>query len=212
MAGSCCHHDHHREVHDRRFRQVLWIALAINAGMFAVELVAGVLASSLSLQADALDFFGDAANYAVSLVVVGMGLRWRASAAVAKGLTMTVFGLWLMGATVWHVIAGTVPDAATMGIVGFLALAANAAVFVMLWAFRGGDSNMRSAWLCSRNDVVGNVAVLLAALGVFGTGTGWPDLAVAVIMAGLALQGGVLTLRLASREFAADRALRQPAV
>ncbi len=207
MAGHCC--DTPRaDPGDGNFRRALWLALGINAAMFAVELVAGVVAGSLSLQADALDFFGDAANYAVSLMVIGMGLRWRAGAAIAKGLTMTAFGLWLIGATVWHAAAGTVPHVATMGVVGALALAANAAVFALLWAFRGGDSNMRSAWLCSRNDVLGNLAVLLAALGVFGTGTGWPDLVVAAVMAGLALQGGILTLRLAGRELAGLRNTR----
>jgi len=204
MAGSCCQTPLPPSG-DSRFRRVLWLALGINLAMFGTEIVAGVLAGSLSLQADALDFLGDSANYAVSLMVVGMALRWRATAAVAKGLTMTAFGLWLIGATVWHAVAGTVPHAPTMGVVGALALFANAAVFVLLWSFRSGDSNMRSAWLCSRNDVLGNIAVLLAAAGVFGTGAGWPDLVVAVVMALLALQGGALTLRLAARELAQER-------
>lgn len=208
MTG-CCSHVPRPAADDRRVRRILWLALGINLVMFGVEVVAGLLAGSLSLQADALDFLGDSANYGISLLVVGMALRWRAGAAIAKGLTMTGFGLWLVGATVWHALAGTVPHAPTMGIVGALALLANAAVFALLWSFRGGDSNMRSAWLCSRNDVLGNVAVMLAAVGVFGTGTGWPDLAVAVVMAALALQGGILTLRLAAGELASRR--RDPA-
>ena len=140
-------------------------------------------AGSASLQADALDFLGDAANYAISLFVVGLALRYRAMAAVAKGATMGTFGIWVFGTVIWHVLYGTLPSAITMGAVGFAALAANAASFGILWAHRAGDANMRSAWICTRNDVVGNLAVLLAALGVFGTDTGWLDIIVALIMA-----------------------------
>jgi Co/Zn/Cd efflux system component len=157
--------------------------------MFAVEIGAGLTAGSASLQADALDFLGDTGNYAISLLVVGMALRYRATAALAKGGTMALFGLWVLGITGWHAWHGTLPQAFTMGVVGFTALAANAASFGLLWGHRGGDANMRSAWICTRNDALGNLAVLLAALGVFGTGTGWPDVLVAAIMASLALQG-----------------------
>jgi Co/Zn/Cd efflux system component len=177
------------------WRRVLWAVLAINAAMFLVEICAGVLAGSASLQADALDFLGDAANYGISLAVVGMALRWRASAALAKGATMGLFGLWVVGITAWHAWSGTLPEAGTMGVVGATALIANGASFVLLWAYRGGDANMRSAWICTRNDVLGNLAVLLAAAGVFGTGSGWPDFVVALIMAALALQGSWLVLR-----------------
>jgi Co/Zn/Cd efflux system component len=163
--------------------------------MFLVEIGAGVAAGSASLQADALDFFGDAANYAISLFVVGMALRYRAMAAFAKGSTMGLFGFWIIGTAAWHALHGTLPNAYTMGAIGFAALAANAASFGLLWAHRGGDANMRSAWICTRNDVLGNLAVLLAAAGVFGTGTGWPDIIVAVIMASLALQGAWLVIR-----------------
>ena len=158
------------------YRRVLWAVLAINAAMFGVEVVAGLAAGSASLQADALDFLGDAGNYIISLLVVGMALRYRAMAAFAKGATMGLFGLWVIGVTSWHAWQGTVPEAFTMGAVGVAALLANAASFALLWAYREGDSNMRSAWVCTRNDVLGNLAVLLAALGVFGTGTGWPDI------------------------------------
>lgn len=163
--------------------------------MFAVEVAAGLMAGSASLQADALDFLGDAGNYAISLFVVGMALRYRAMAALAKGSSMGFFGLWVMGTASWHVVHGTLPNAFTMGTVGFAALVANAASFGLLWAHRSGDANMRSAWICTRNDVIGNLAVLLAAAGVFGTGTGWPDIVVAAIMAGLALQGAVIVIR-----------------
>jgi Co/Zn/Cd efflux system component len=186
------------------YRRVLWIVLAVNAVMFLVEIGAGLAAGSASLQADALDFLGDSANYAISLIVVGMALHYRAGAAFAKGATMGAFGLWVIGTVIWHALHGTLPSALTMGAVGFAALIANAASFGLLWAFREGDANMRSAWICTRNDVLGNLAVLLAAAGVFGTGTGWPDVIVAAIMAGLALQGAATVIRQSLGE------LRQP--
>lgn len=198
MADACCsppplNLDRHRD--NKAYGRVLWAVLAINAVMFLVEIGAGLAAGSASLQADALDFLGDAANYAISLLVVGMALRYRAAAALAKGLTMGAFGLWVVGTVLWHAAHGTLPSAFTMGAVGTAALAANAASFGLLWAYRKGDANMRSAWICTRNDVLGNIAVLLAALGVFGTGTGWPDVIVAAIMAGLALQGAVVVVQ-----------------
>jgi Co/Zn/Cd efflux system component len=203
MADSCCAPppwDLGPKKQNRAYRRVLITVLAINAVMFAVEVIAGVAAGSASLQADALDFLGDAANYAISLLVVGMALRYRASAALAKGLTMGLFGLWVISTVFWHAVHGTLPSAFTMGTVGMAALLANAASFGLLWAYRQGDANMRSAWICTRNDVLGNLAVLLAALGVFGTGTGWPDVIVATIMAGLAIQGAILVIRQAAGE------------
>ena len=191
MSASCCN-DPHRG--NPAYRRVLWLVLGINAVMFLVEIGAGLAAGSASLQADALDFLGDTGNYAISLFVVGMTLRYRASAAFLKGATMGTFGLWVLAVTTWHVWHGTVPHAFTMGAVGFVALLANAASFGLLWAYRAGDSNMRSAWICTRNDVLGNLAVLLAALGVLGTGTGWPDVIVATLIAGLALQGAWVVL------------------
>lgn len=199
MGASCCGHDHHHQIDPHRgnagYRRVLWAVLAINAAMFIVEIGAGVAAGSASLQADALDFFGDAANYAISLFVVGMALRYRAIAALGKGASMGVFGLWVIGTVIWHAAHGTLPSAVTMGAVGLAAFAANVASFALLWAYREGDANMRSAWICTRNDALGNVAVLLAAAGVFGTGTGWPDFIVAGIMACLAMQGAFTVIR-----------------
>jgi Co/Zn/Cd efflux system component len=203
MSAHCCGHDHHdipEHREPRGYRRILWIALGINAAFFAIEIAAGLATGSVSLQADALDFLGDAGNYAISLLVLGSALRYRASAALAKGATMGILGLWVIAAALWNALHGTVPESVTMGIVGFLALAANAACFGLLWAYRSGDSNMRSVWLCSRNDVLGNLAVLLAAIGVFGTGTGWPDIVVAAIMAGLGLQASVVVIRHAAAE------------
>ena len=168
--------------------------------MFVIEIGAGLAAGSASLQADALDFLGDAGNYIISLFVIGMALRYRAMAALAKGATMGLFGVWVLATVVWHAIAGIVPEPITMGAVGVAALLANAASFGLLWAYRHGDSNMRSVWICSRNDVIGNLAVLFAALGVFGTGTGWPDIVVATVMAALALQGSWVVIRQSAAE------------
>lgn len=200
MSAHCCNTSCDTPPGDARYRRVLWIALGINLVMFGVEIVAGLLAGSASLQADALDFLGDAGNYAISLAVVGLAIGFRARAALVKAATMGGFGFWVMGSTIWFALHGTLPSAATMGVVGVAALAANAAVLALLWAYRSGDANMRSVWLCSRNDVIGNCAVLLAALGVFGTGSGWPDIIVAAVMAGLALQGCWLVSRQALAE------------
>lgn len=205
MSAHCCDHCHQPDPaadpsRQAGYRRVLWTVLAINAAMFAIEIGAGVAAGSASLQADALDFLGDAGNYAISLFVVGMALRYRATAALAKGATMAVFGVWVLSVTAWHALHGTLPSAITMGGVGVAALVANAASFWLLWKHRTGDANMRSAWICTRNDVLGNLAVLLAALGVFGTGTGWPDIIVAAIMAVLALQGASVVISQARGE------------
>jgi len=203
MSAHCCNHDIPKAetiVNLPRYRKILWIALIVNAAMFLVEIGAGVQAGSLSLLADAVDFAGDALNYAVSLAVLASALAWRARAAMLKAVSMMGFGLYVLGAAVWSVWHGGMPQAFTMGAVALLALAANVAVAWMLYAFREGDANMRSVWLCSRNDAIGNAAVFLAALGVFGTGSAWPDLAVASLMAILALHGGWTVLRQARGE------------
>jgi Co/Zn/Cd efflux system component len=187
------------------WRRALWIALVINAGFFVAEIVAGAAAGSAALQADALDFLGDAANYAISLGVTGMALTWRARAAVAKAGTLMAFAVWVLGSTTWHAFYGTLPRADVMGIVGIAALIANGGVALMLYRFRTGDANMRSVWICSRNDAVGNAAVMFAAIGVFGTDTGWPDVIVAAIMGGLGLSGGLQIVSQAMRELRSER-------
>ena len=185
-----------------RYRRILWIALAVNAVMFFVELAAGYRSGSLSLLADAIDFAGDAANYALSLAVLSAALSWRARAALLKAFCMMGFGVFVLGRALWSVSHGIAPDAATMGAVGLLALIANLSVAWMLYAFREGDANMQSVWLCSRNDAISNIAVMLAALGVLGSGSAWPDLAVAAVMATLALTGGWAVMRQAQKELA----------
>ncbi|WP_018992636.1 cation transporter [Aromatoleum toluclasticum] len=187
------------------------MALAINALMFLVETVGGLHAGSVSLLADAIDFAGDAANYGLSLAVLSMGLLWRARAALVKGLTMGVYGLFVLGKTAWTAMSGIPPEPVTMGAIAVLALLANGSVAAMLHAFRDGDANMRSVWLCSRNDAIVNVAVGLAAVGVLGTGTAWPDLLVAVVIAGLALLAGRSVVRQARGEIAAHAAAATPA-
>lgn len=210
MSG-CCSDDHcaaetpNKVTNSPAWRRALWIALAVNAAMFAGEIGAGVAAGSASLQADALDFLGDAANYAISLGVAGLGLAWRARAALVKGWGLLGLGFWVIGSSVWHAYAGTLPAAEVMGVVGILALLANAGVALMLFRFRAGDSNMRSVWICSRNDAIGNLAVIAAAAGVVGTGTGWPDLVVAAIMASLSVSGGWQIVRQARAELTSAR-------
>ncbi len=189
-------------------RRILWIALVLNAGMFVVEAGAGLAANSVALQADALDFLGDTATYAISLAVLSRPPRWRAGAAFAKGASLGLLGLWVAGATVFSALRQPLPMAEVMASVGVLALAINLAVAVMLFGLRGGEANLRSVWLCSRNDAIGNLAVILAALGVFGTATGWPDLAVAGVMAALALAASVSILRQAAGEWRASRPAR----
>ncbi|HUD95596.1 cation transporter, partial [Sphingobium sp.] len=190
---------------DPRWRRALWIALVVNGAMFVAEIIAGVAGGSKALQADALDFLGDSANYAISLGVTGMALAWRARAALLKGLTLVLLSLYVLCAALWSVWHGSTPHAELMGLVGFTALIANAVVAIMLYRFRTGDANMRSVWICSRNDAIGNVAVLLAAAGVFGTGTAWPDLIVAGIMAMLGISGGIQILAQARGELNSTR-------
>lgn len=201
---SHCHGDHcsatEFDASSPRLRRVLWIALILNAAMFAVEIVGGLKSGSVSLLADAVDFAGDAANYALSLAVLSMGLLWRARAAWIKGATMGAYGAFVLGKAAWAAAAGSAPEPITMGAIAVLALAVNAGVAVMLYSFREGDANLRSVWLCSRNDAIGNLAVGVAALGVFGTGTAWPDLIVAAILALLGISGGVQIVRQARRE------------
>ena len=202
MADDCCKAacGTTATLNDPRWRRALWIALGVNAGMFAVEMAAGAAADSRALQADALDFLGDAANYAISLLVAGMALAWRARAALAKGLTLIGLGGWVMITAVLAALGGAAPEPEVMGVIGALALAANTGVAIMLYRFRTGDANMRSVWICSRNDAVGNIAVMAAALGVFGTGTAWPDLIVAAILALLGISGGIQIVQQARLE------------
>ena len=210
MSAHCCAHDHGNDHGDAgddpAYRRVLLVALIVNFAMFVVEILSSQAARSDSLLADSIDFLGDAANYAVSLWVLGAVAALRARASLLKAANMAGFGAWVLGSTAVHALAGTVPEAPTMGVVGTLALVANLGVAVMLFRFRNGDSNRRSVWLCTRNDAIGNLAVLTAAAGVFGTGQGWPDAVVAAGMGGLALHSAVRVARQALGEIRPARA------
>jgi Co/Zn/Cd efflux system component len=186
------------------YRRRLIAVIAINAVMFLVEMAAGQISGSQALQADALDFFADSLTYGASLWVIGMSLRTRSVVALVKGLSLAAMGLWVFGSTIYRVFVVGVPSAEIMGLVGFLALAANIASVLILMRYRDGDANVRSVWLCSRNDAIGNVAVMVAAIGVWGSATAWPDLAVAAIMAGLFLTSAVKILGQAWREYRHD--------
>ena len=204
MGHDCCDHDHCATdgAPGGAFRVVLWIALVLNGGMFAVEATSGLYAGSVSLQADAVDFLGDAANYALSLIVLGWGAAWRARVAALKGVAMAGFGVWVLGYTAYCALLVRVPAFEVMGTIGSIALVVNVVCALLLFRFREGDANMRSVWLCSRNDALANLAVIVAAGGVWGTGTPWPDLAVGVVIAVLGLNSGFHVLGRARRELA----------
>lgn len=201
MPGCSTCHDHQpAQSVSPTYKKVLWVALVVNLGMFIVEVASGLKAGSVSLLADSLDFFGDAANYAVSLFVLGMALSIRAKAALVKGATLGIFGVGVLTYTAYRLWTGQVPEPLTMGVVAVLALVANVAVALMLYKWREGDSNMQSVWLCSRNDAIGNVAVVAAAGLVAWTGSAWPDLAVAVLMATLGITAARTIIAQAWRE------------
>jgi Co/Zn/Cd efflux system component len=205
MSASCCGNDTVFEGLSPDYRRRLWAVIAINAGMFVIELAAGALAGSQALQADALDFLGDALTYGISLAVIGATTRVRAWAAFGKGLSLTAMGLWVAGSTAYHMFILGIPRAEIMGMIGFLALAANVTSVLILAKYKEGDANVRSVWLCSRNDAIGNVAVMLAAIAVWATATKWPDLVVAGIMAGLFLYSSAQILRQAAQELRTGR-------
>lgn len=199
MAG-CCGNDAKFDGVSKEYKRRLWIVIVINALMFFVEMSAGRLAQSQALQADALDFLGDALTYGLSLAVIGSSIAVRTNAALFKGFSLLAVGAWVFGSTVYRLFYGGVPAAEIMGWVGFLALVANCASVLLLMSYKDGDANVRSVWLCSRNDAIGNIAVMFAALGVWGTASGWPDLMVAGIMASLFLSSATQIIRQALDE------------
>ena len=200
MGADCCNHGAAFEGLSADYKRRLCIVIVINASMFLVEMGAGALAGSQALQADAIGFLGDAATYGISLAVIGTSIQIRARAALLKALSLAAMALWVLGSTAYHVIVLGIPRAEIMGAIGFLALAANVGSVLILIRFKDGDANVRSVWLCSRNDAIGNVAVMAAALAVWGTATKWPDLLVAATMAGLFLTSSIQILRQSFRE------------
>lgn len=186
---------------DQRYKAILWTVIALNGGMFIIELLAGKLAGSQALQADALDFLGDSLTYGMSLAVIGLSLKVRSTAAMIKGISLLLMGLWVFGSTLYQLLYLDVPKAEIMGVIGFLALATNLGSVLLLRRYKDGDSNVRSVWLCSRNDAIGNVAVLGASLTVFVTDSAWPDILVALAMAGLFLRSAQLILIQSRQEY-----------
>lgn len=202
QPDSCgCHGNPKFDGMDRRYVRILWAVISINATMFVIEMVAGQLAGSQALQADALDFLGDTLTYGISLAVIGQSIALRSMAALAKGTSLLVMGLSVFGSTLYNVLFLDLPRAEIMGTIGFLALAANVTSVLLLLRYKDGDANVRSVWLCSRNDAIGNVAVVIAALGVWGTTTAWPDLIVAGVMAALFLTSATQILLQAWQEW-----------
>jgi len=197
MSDACCPPPPST---DASYRKVLWIALVANLAMFAVELLASIWSGSTALAADAADFLGDSANYALSLGAIALGGAWLSRVALLKGIAMSLYGVAVLAYAAWRAWLGVPPEPITMGVVGLLALAVNFSVGALLYRFRDGDANMRSVWLCTRNDVIANIAVLIAAAGVFGTGTIWPDIAVAAMLAVLGLSSGRIVIRQARAE------------
>lgn len=200
MAG-CCHHETEFDGNSKAFRRVLWTVMGLNGLMFAVEIVAGVAAGSLALLADAGDFLGDTLTYGISLAVIGSALRVRAGAALFKAFTLAALGLFILGGALYRIFVLGAPDAMTMGAVGLAALSVNVFCALLLFRFRDGDANVRSVWLCSRNDAIGNGAVLLAASGVWASGSAWPDLIVGGLMGAIFLSSAVSILRQALGEW-----------
>lgn len=198
--SNCCGQNAQFDGTSKAYKQRLWIVIALNAIMFGVEMSAGHLARSQALQADALDFLGDALTYGISLMVIGHSLQVRSTAALVKGISLLFMGMWVFGSTVYHVFVLGVPKAEIMGIVGVLALLTNVVSVLVLMRYKDGDSNVRSVWLCSRNDAIGNLAVMFAALVVWVTASRWPDLIVAFIMAGLFLSSSFQIIRQAYHE------------
>ncbi len=204
MSDACCGHNQPFDGMDRRYQQILSIVIAINFSMFVIEMGGGYAANSRALEADALDFLGDSLTYGVSLWAIGKSLALRGKIAILKGVSLLAMGLYVFGKTVYEVFYLGVPRAELMGTIGALALAANVVSVMLLARYKDGDANVRSVWLCSRNDAIGNVIVILAAVLVWGTTSGWPDVIVAGIMASLFLHSAWLILMQARQEIAQD--------
>ncbi len=198
MSGCCDHDDFDQQaLKEKSFRRALWIVLIINGVMFFVEFSSAFFAGSVALQADALDFLGDTVTYAITLMAMGYSLTVRAKAALFKGISLGLLGLWVYGQMIYYLVNGQIPSYEIMGMMGIIAFLANLVSAMLLYRYRVGDSNMQSVWLCSRNDAIGNLAIIVAASGVFATGSGWPDFAVATIMATLSVTASYHIIKLA---------------
>lgn len=199
MGANCCS-DKKFDGMSARYKRVLWVVIALNASMFVVESIGGIFAQSQALQADALDFLGDAVTYGLSLWVIGRSVTLRSSVALIKGISLSLMGAWVLASTLYRIFVVNSPEPLTMGWIGLVALLVNLTSVVLLIRYKDGDANVRSVWICSRNDAIGNIAVMLAASGVWFSQTPWPDLAVASIMALLFFYSSVLIIRQALQE------------
>lgn len=199
MAG-CCNHNTQFDGTSARYRRILWVIIAINGLMFLVEMAAGIGAQSQALQADALDFLGDTLTYGISLWAIGKALSVRANVAIFKGVSLLLMALWVMGSTLYRIVFLNSPDPYTMGGVAIAAFIANVVSVLLLVRYKDGDANVRSVWLCSRNDAIGNLVVVLAASGVWASGSPWPDLVVALVLSLLFLSSSWQIMKLAMQE------------
>ncbi|MES9944742.1 MAG: cation transporter [Candidatus Thiodiazotropha sp.] len=206
MAGCDCGNDIKFDGVSQSYKRILWLVIAINATMFIVEIGASLVSNSMALRADALDFLGDSLTYAITLLAIGHSMRWRAAAAMFKGVTLVCMGLWVLGSTFYRVLVLGVPNEIIMGSVALMAFSANMISVLLLLKYRDGDANVRSVWLCSRNDAIGNLAVLGAAGLVFISQSHWPDLLVAFLMSLLFLHSASLIIRQARHELNHDQA------
>lgn len=200
--SSCHDHCNESEQSDvsRAYRKVLWICLIANAVMFVAQMIASYAAHSVSLLANSADFFSDAANYGISLYVLNLSLRQKAKASLFKGVSLGFVGLWVAFETLHHALQPELPEPLMMAVISVVALAVNVSCAVLLYKYRGGDSNRESVWICSRNDAIGNIAVMIAAAGVFASNTIWPDIIVAAILGWLAVTGAWRIISSARKE------------
>ena len=198
----CCEHDDIdlAALQVKSFRQILWVVLFINGIMFIAEFSSAFFAGSVSLQADALDFLGDTVTYALTLMALGFSLKVRAKVALFKGVSLGLLGLWVYGQMLYYFFLDQAPSYEIMGTMGIIAFCANLISAILLYRYRVGDSNMQSVWLCSRNDAIGNLAIIVAASGVFATGAAWPDFMVATIMATLSVTASIRIIKVAMNE------------
>jgi len=195
-----CHSQSDFDGASDRYKRVLFIVILINALMFVVEMSYGITGESQALKADALDFFGDSVTYAMSFWAIGRSLETRSNVALIKGISLLLMAIWVLGSTIYHLIVLNNPSAPIMGSVAMAALIANVISVILLMKFRDGDSNIRSVWLCSRNDAIGNVGVMIAAGLVYFSGSNWPDLIVALILSALFTNSAINIIRQALLE------------
>lgn len=202
MSAGCCGNGLDININqvNRKFKQALWIALILNFSMFIFENVQSLMSHSLSLRADAIDFLGDSANYFITLFVLNSAIKTRAKVSMLKAFSMFAFGIWILIEACFRFQSDSIPNSFTMSWVGGLALLVNALVAIILYKFKDGDSNMQSVWLCSRNDAIGNIAVVLASAGVFYFQSKWPDLIVAFFMAVLSTTASLKVMKVVKSE------------